>query len=295
MNNTLGQKRYRVEKPLGSGGMGDVYLAHDLESDIQVAIKKLKPELAIDSEACFRFKAEFDAMNEIRHQNVVRAFQYHQQDTEVFFSLEYVPGKALSEYIYGKEGELTYDRKIEVLYQISSGLAAAHRAGFIHHDVKPQNVLVSDEGVVKLIDFGLVERTDADKAMTQTQNNPIGTLYYMPPEQFRGQTTDERSDIYSLGILAYELLTGKRPFNVDIPLTLFIQHAVGNMASIRDFNRYYPKWLELFVRACTHKKPERRFQKVEHIVEMFDVMKARALDRSFRGRLARYLGDCIGL
>ena len=205
--------RYRIEQVLGRGGMGVVYKATDTQLDEIVAIKTLPGDVMQRSpEDLERFKREIRLARKITHRNVLRTYDYGEADGLYFISMEYVRGYTLSELLGEAPGRQMAPRvAMGVARQISRGLQAAHEQGIIHRDIKPQNVLIDAKGEVKLMDFGIARMTEAAEAMTQA-GLIVGTPHYMSPEQVQGRPLDPRSDVYSMGVLMYEMLTGKRPF-----------------------------------------------------------------------------------
>ena len=234
---------YRILEKLGSGGMGEVYVAEDTELGRQVALKVLPPEMAESEERRARFKREARAIAALNHPNIVTVHSVEEADGVHFMTMELVRGKRLSE-LQPKHG-FALSKFLDVAIPLADAVAAAHQEGITHRDLKPDNVMVGDDGRVKVLDFGLAKPktgllTEASDSDLPTEHKTeegriLGTVSYMSPEQAEGKPIDERSDIFSLGILFYEMLTGKRPFDGDTPAsTLSADHqgrpAIGHRA-----------------------------------------------------------------
>jgi serine/threonine protein kinase len=214
---------FRIERPLGGGGMGDVYLATDIALDRPVALKLLKPEAAADPVFRERFVREARAQARIQHPNVCHIYFIGEQDAQLFFAMEYVDGETLQHKL-AREGKLPPDEALEICRQAALGLAEANRHGFTHRDVKPSNVIVDKRGVVKVVDFGIVKEQKGDVASTADKGDIVGTPLYMAPEQARGEPVDFRSDMYSLGATLHHLVSGAPPFQGDTPLAVISKH-----------------------------------------------------------------------
>ncbi len=283
--------RYEIERELGSGGMGAVYLALDKSTGRQVALKRLNEDRLSNDAAVVRFKREFKAMKELSHPNIVEAYELHSdEDAELMFlTMEYVRGKPLSEIIYDTEYDLDFEEGFDYLNQVARGLNAAHSKGFTHRDLKPENVLISEEGTAKLVDFGLVAHEHNNLDLTQSTDT-VGTLYYMSPEQFRALGVDKRTDIYSLGILAFEIFARQRPYDGDMPFNLFVEHALGSIPPIRKINPNIPDWVEIYILISVEKEPEHRYQSVEEILELFEDKKGRPARPSLFSKVRSWVG-----
>lgn len=201
--------RYKVLEAIGSGGMSNVYLAHDMILDRDVAIKVLRYDFNNEEELRRRFKREALSSTSLGHPNIVSIFDVGEDNDLPYLVMEYVPGDTLKEYII-KHSPVEPERAVEIMSQLASALAHAHHNHIVHRDIKPQNVLVDEDGNVKISDFGIAMALSAT-SYTQT-NSVLGTVHYLSPEQARGGMANKKSDIYSLGIVMYELLTGKLPF-----------------------------------------------------------------------------------
>src|SRR5262245_54181475 len=221
IGDTIGGNRYAILGVLGRGGMGAVYKARDLELDRLVALKVIRPELGNSADIQERFKQELLLARQITHKNVVRIFDLGEEHGTKFITMEYIEGVDLKTQIL-QRGKFSAPHAIAIITQVCHALDAAHTQGIIHRDLKPQNILVQKDGRVVVMDFGIAQ-SDEGEGMTLT-GAMIGTPEYMSPEQAQGQKVDQRSDIFSLGLIFYELLTGKQAFHADTILeTLFIR------------------------------------------------------------------------
>jgi len=218
----LVDNRYEIVRPLGSGGVADVYLAHDEVLDRDVALKMLNRERSGDEEFVERFRREARSAAALSHPNIVSIYDRGEsEDGSCYISMEYLPGGTLKDRI-SRDGRLSPSVAAEVAIQISEALGAAHERGVIHRDIKPQNVLVTRSGDVKVVDFGIA-RAESDTSMTQT-NLVMGTAAYMSPEQATGGEAGPRGDLYSLGVVMYEMLNGVLPFGGDDPVAVAMKH-----------------------------------------------------------------------
>ncbi|MEV4189109.1 protein kinase, partial [Streptosporangium canum] len=213
--------RYRVESRIARGGMATVYLALDIRLDRTVAVKVMHRSLAEDPSFVRRFIGEAKSVASLSHPNVVHVFDQGTDGDNVYLSMEYVPGRTLRDVLRAR-GRLPAREALEVMIPVLAALGAAHQAGLVHRDVKPENVLLSDDGRVKVVDFGLAR---AIEATNQTRTGVmIGTIGYMSPEQVTSGATDARSDVYSAGIMLFELLTGRQPYEGDTPMSVAYRH-----------------------------------------------------------------------
>ena len=210
-----GQKindRYEIIKSIGEGGMANVYLAQDTVLERKVAIKVLRGDLADNEKFIRRFQREAKSVSDLSHPNIVEVYDVGEEDGQHYIVMEYIDGKTLKQLLQ-KRGTLTVPEVVDIMTQLTDGMAAAHDAYIIHRDIKPQNIMILDNGMIKITDFGIATSMNATQ-LTQT-NSVMGSVHYLPPEQAAGQTATIKSDIYSLGILMYELLTGSVPFKGD--------------------------------------------------------------------------------
>ncbi|MBR5348392.1 MAG: Stk1 family PASTA domain-containing Ser/Thr kinase [Lachnospiraceae bacterium] len=259
--------RYEILEMIGVGGMAEVYKAKCHKLNRMVAIKVLKKEFCDDENFVARFKAEAQAAAGLSHPNVVSIFDVGDEGELHYIVMELVEGITLKEYIQ-KKGKLEIREAIGITIQIVQGIGAAHERHIVHRDIKPQNVIISKEGKVKVTDFGI-----AKAASSNTINSDaVGSVYYFSPEQARGGYSDERSDIYSLGISLYEMLTGKVPFDGDSTVSIALAHLNNEMIPPRQLDPLIPISLEKIILKATQKKPERRYNSVTELIT--DLRKA---------------------
>jgi len=278
-------ERYLVEKVLADGGMGRIYLASD-EAGGRVALKTLLPRFAADQEFVTRFLREVRTLRDARCPHVVSVIEHgFLDDGRVFFAMPYVPGVSLDHELQLLEGRgMPTRRVLRITLQLCAALVPAHEVGIVHRDLKPNNIMLSEVGgerdVVTVLDFGLAKPMDARRGITQT-GRLIGTPIYMSPEQCRGQRIDDRSDIYALGVLMYELLCGEAPFESEEPYEVIEAHL--NEAVVPPSRRRprvdIPASLEWMLLCCLHKDPERRFQTMREVhEEMSHIAKALSVE-----------------
>jgi serine/threonine protein kinase len=249
--------RYELEELCGSGGMSSVYRAHDRLLERTVALKILHEHFMRDDAYVERFRREARAVAQLTHPNIVTVIDRGEQDGRQFIVFEYVDGMNLKELVE-RDGPLSPREAIELALQIARGLAFAHEHGLVHRDVKPQNVLLDGDGRAKVTDFGIAHAVDRE-GMTIT-GTIMGTSNYISPEQARGEPVDEQSDIYSLGCVLYELLTGEVPFDGDNFVAVAMRHVNDPVPSVGDVRPDVPPHLEWTVRRAMAKDPEDRFQ-----------------------------------
>ncbi|MCH7789666.1 MAG: Stk1 family PASTA domain-containing Ser/Thr kinase [Acidobacteria bacterium] len=251
--------RYELQRQLARGGMADVFLARDQTLDREVAVKVLFAEFASNPAFVERFRREAQAAATLTHPNVVGVYDWGEENDTYFIVMEYVEGRALSE-ILRTEGPIHPDRAAEIAIDVSMALDAAHRQGLVHRDVKPGNVLVSPTGEVKVADFGIATAIAAgtDNDLTQA-GQVMGTATYFSPEQAQGHKVDQRSDIYSLGIVLYEMLTGKPPFTGDTPLSVAYKHVQEKPRPLSELGVNIAPSLEAIMMKAMAKDPERRY------------------------------------
>ena len=261
---------YKVLEKIGSGGMGDVYLAEDTKLDRKVALKVLPPELAESEERRARFKREAKALAALDHPNIVQVFSVEEAEGIHFITMQLVHGKTLTE-LLPKNG-FPLSKFFEIAIPLADAVAAAHQEGITHRDLKPDNMMLGDDGRIKVLDFGLAKPTggfvggEADSALPTVAKTAegviVGTLNYMSPEQAQGKSVDTRSDIFSLGVVFYEMLTGRRPFEGENPAEILASIIKDTPDSVSDLNRAVPRDLSKIVKRCLAKEPIRRYQSV---------------------------------
>ena len=254
-----GQKvndRYEIIKTIGEGGMANVYLAKDTILDRHVAIKVLRGDLANDEKFVRRFQREALSASSLTHPNIVEIYDVGQDDGDYFIVMEYIPGKNLKQLIK-KRGGLTVEEVVDIMLQITSAMSTAHDALIIHRDLKPQNILIQDDGGIKITDFGIAMALNATQ-LTQT-NSAMGSVHYFPPEQASGKGATLKSDVYSLGIMMYELLTGELPFRGENAVEIALKHLKEPLPDLKDKVPNIPQAVENIVIKATSKNPKNRY------------------------------------
>jgi len=259
--------RYEVVEEIGAGGMGKVYRVFDKKINEMVALKLIRPEIGTDRSIIERFSQELKTARKIAHRNVCRMFDIGEEAGTHFITMEYVTGEDLRSLIK-RIGQLTVGKTIEIAKQIGEGLAEAHALGIVHRDLKPQNIMIDREGKPKIMDFGIA-RFVRMKSVT-APGTIIGTPEYMSPEQAEGKETDQRSDLYSLGIILFEALTGRVPFEGDTPLSIAIKHKTERPPDPRKLNSQIPEDLNSLVLKCLEKDKEKRYQTAAEIIAELD-------------------------
>lgn len=252
--------RYQLKATLGEGGMANVYLAHDLILDRDVAVKVLRLDLQSDPDTVRRFQREAMATSELIHPNIVSIYDVGESNDQQFLVMEYVHGTNLKRYI-GSHFPIPYQRVVTIMGQILSAIQLAHDHHIIHRDLKPQNIMIDDNGDAKITDFGIAVAL-TDSSMTQT-NSLLGTVHYLSPEQARGSLPTRQSDIYALGIILFELLTGQVPFEGESAVSVALKHFQEQIPSVRDFDPRIPQALENVILKATTKDPADRYTSAE--------------------------------
>ena len=262
-----GQKindRYQIIRTIGEGGMANVYLAYDTILDRNVAVKILRGDLAEDEKFVRKFQREAISASSLSHPNIVEMYDVGEDDGRYFIVMEYVEGVTLKNLIK-RRGALTLSEVIDIMLQLTSAIACAHDSYIIHRDIKPQNVLILDDGRVKITDFGIAMALNSNE-LTQT-NSVMGSVHYLPPEQANGTGATIKSDIYSLGILMYELLTGNLPFKGDSAVEIAIKQMKEPIPSIVEQNPNIPQSIEnIILKACA-KNPKNRYESARQMYE----------------------------
>ncbi len=256
---TKGQKindRYEIIKSIGEGGMANVYLAHDLILDRDVAIKVLRGDLAGDEKFVRRFQREALAASSLSHPNIVEMYDVGEDGGSYYIVMEYINGKTLKQLIK-KRGALSLSETVDIMLQLTDGVDHAHASYIIHRDLKPQNIMIQDNGAVKITDFGIAMALN-NTQLTQT-NSVMGSVHYLPPEQASGKGATVKSDIYSLGIMLFELLTGTLPFKGENAVEIAFKQIKDDIPSVRDINPEIPQSLENVVLKATAKNPKNRY------------------------------------
>ncbi len=262
-----GQKiydRYEIEKLIGEGGMANVYLAKDTILDRKVAVKVLRGDLAGDEKFVRRFQREALAASSLSHPNIVEIYDVGEDEGNFYIVMEYIEGKTLKQLIK-KRGVLTLPETIDIMLQLLDALAQAHDSYIIHRDIKPQNIMIKENGLVKITDFGIAVALNSVE-LTQT-NSVMGSVHYLPPEQASGKGSTIRSDIYSLGILMFEMLTGKMPFKGDTAVEIALKHMKEPLPSVREINPVVPQSVENIILKAAAKNPKNRYKDVRDMAE----------------------------
>jgi eukaryotic-like serine/threonine-protein kinase len=260
--------RYEVLGLAGSGGMAEVYRARDELLSRDVALKVLNERLSTDRSFVERFRREAQTAANLNHPNIVSLFDYGADDGKYFIVMEYIDGRPLSD-IIRNEGPLMPERAAEIASEVGKGLARAHDAGLVHRDIKPGNIMITSTGQTKVTDFGIARALTADQTMTQT-GMVIGTAAYLSPEQAQGAPVDARSDVYSLGCVLYEMLTGAPPFTGDTPLSIAYKHVRENPERPSLVNSDVPNSLDSIVLKAMSKHPDNRYPSAREMSEDLD-------------------------
>lgn len=253
--------RYEVIEKIGTGGMSDVYKAKDHKLNRFVAMKVLKQEFSENTNFVSKFRVEAQAAAGLMHPNIVNVYDVGEEKGMHYIVMELVEGITLKKYIE-KKVHLTTKEAISIAIQVAMGIEAAHNNHIIHRDIKPQNIIISKEGKVKVTDFGIAKAATSNTITS----NVMGSVHYTSPEQARGGFSDEKSDVYSMGITLFEMLTGRVPFNGDTTVTIAIKHIQEDMPSPRDIVADVPISVEQIVFKCTQKSPDRRYQNMESLI-----------------------------
>jgi serine/threonine protein kinase/Tfp pilus assembly protein PilF len=255
--------RYEILEVLGSGGMGKVYRALDKKLDEEVALKLINPEIASDKRTLERFSNELKVARKISHKNIGRMYELMEDEGTHFITMEYVPGEDLKSFIL-RSGQMAVGTTLRIATQVCEGLIEAHKLGVVHRDLKPSNIMIDKQGNAKIMDFGIARSLKA-KGITSA-GAMIGTPEYMSPEQAEAKETDHRSDIYSLGIVLYEMLTGQLPFEGDTPLSIAMKQKGEIPKDPKELNTQIPDELSHLILKCLEKEKEKRFQSAEEVI-----------------------------
>ncbi len=256
---TKGQKindRYQIIKTIGEGGMANVYLAYDTILERNVAVKVLRGDLATDEKFVRRFQREALSASSLSHPNIVEVYDVGEDNGIYYIVMEYIEGKHLKQ-LLKKRGKLTLNEVIDIMLQITDGMACAHDSYIIHRDIKPQNIMILENGIVKITDFGIAMALNSTQ-LTQT-NSVMGSVHYLPPEQASGKGSTIQSDIYSMGILMYELLSGTLPYKGDNAVEIALKHLKEPLPSIRKEVPDIPQAVENVILKATAKNPKNRY------------------------------------
>lgn len=252
--------RYEILDELGRGGMGVVYKARDRETGELIAVKLLKPEIAADPTSVERFKNELRLARKITHKHVCRIYEFNRTDETAYISMELVQGESLRS-VLSRFGTLSFRKGIEIARQICAGLREAHAQGIVHRDLKPQNIMLDNSGNAKIMDFGIARSVKAGATTTFI----VGTPAYMAPEQAEGKPVDQRSDIYALGLILYEIFAGVPAFAGDTPVTVMMKQIREQVIEPHKLEPTIPEWLEAIILKCLEKDPANRFQSLDEL------------------------------
>ncbi len=254
--------RYQIIEELGKGGMGKVYKANDIDIKEKVAIKLIKPEISTDKKTIERFQNELKFARKISHRNVCRMYDLNKEEGSYYITMEYVEGQDLKSLVR-QTGQLAIPTTISIAKQVCEGLSEAHKMGTVHRDLKPSNIMIDKEGNTRIMDFGIARSLES-KGITGA-GVMIGTPEYMSPEQVEGKEVDQRSDIYSLGVILYEMVTGRVPFEGDTPFTIGVKQKSEIPKDPKELNTQIPEDLDKVILRCLEKDKEKRYQIAEEV------------------------------
>ncbi|MGE5334864.1 MAG: protein kinase domain-containing protein, partial [Nitrososphaerota archaeon] len=277
--NDLIDNRYELGEPIGRGGMATIHKATDVRMHVEVAIKILREVYSSDPKFVTRFQREARAARALEHPNIVRVYDYGQSGDAYYIVMELVNGYDLRRYLK-QQGTLPPDHAVEIAHDVALGLGAAHRRGIVHRDVKPQNILINDDGLVKLTDFGIASvYKDADAERLTTTGMTLGTVQYYAPEQAQGEIVTPAADVYALGIVMYEMLTGKTPFDGDTPVAVAMRHIQDIPEPPSHLNPVIPRELERIIMRCLEKDPRDRYPNGDALAYALDQYVRRPQNR----------------
>ena len=264
-------KRYRIEKVIGVGGMAIVFKAEDILMNRTVAIKMLKNDMSEDSEALRRFINESKAVAMLSHENIVNIYDVSVKGNTKYIVMEYIEGITLKSFLKRKGGTLSWRETLNITEQILRALEHAHSKGVIHRDIKPQNIMLLKNGLIKVADFGIAKLPDND-SFTLT-DKAVGTVNYISPEQAMNEPADERSDLYSVGVLMYELSCGQLPFTGDTPVSVAYKHVNDTPQHPREIRPDMPEGLDQIIMRAMEKSPDRRFKSAKQMLSHINALK----------------------
>ena len=264
MSNILGN-RYQLLRKVGDGGMAFVYEAKDKSLNRIVAVKVLRPEFGDDEDFLKKFRREAEAIASVSHPNIVSIYDVGEDRNVNYIVMEFIDGKNLKD-IIRSEGILDEYTALEITKQIAKALSLAHRKGIIHRDIKPHNILISNEGrIVKVADFGIAKAV-SNSTMTNV-GNIIGSVHYFSPEQAKGRSVTSNTDLYSLGIVLFEMLTGRLPFRGDSPISIALQHINDDIEFTDEEKTRIPQSVRTIIRKLTEKSVENRYQNADEVID----------------------------
>ncbi|MGA9519565.1 MAG: Stk1 family PASTA domain-containing Ser/Thr kinase, partial [Trichococcus sp.] len=259
--------RYKIVRHIGSGGMANVYLGHDLILDRPVAIKVLRFDFRDNKDALRRFQREALSATQLIHPNIVGVYDVDEEDGLQYIVMEFIDGTDLKKYI-DIQGRVSPEKSIHIMHQVLSAVALAHKNRIIHRDIKPQNILIDNQDRIKITDFGIAVAL-SETSITQT-NTLLGSVHYLSPEQARGSMATSKSDIYALGVVLYELLSGKVPFDGESAVSVALKHFQEPMPFIRESHPEIPQSLENVILKATAKEPLDRYATCEEMMADLD-------------------------
>ena len=263
---------FEVQQVLGKGAMGTVYKGRQVSLDRTIALKVLPASLASDENFLKRFELEAKAVAKISSPHVVQVYAAGNHEGQEYFAMEYVEGMDLAAKLEAGY-KPSFNEALDIVQQVARGLAAAAELNIIHRDIKPSNIMVTEKGLMKIMDFGLVKLTGSQTASLTMAGTLLGTVNYLSPEQGRGEDCDKRSDLYSLGVMLYELLTGRLPFAGDNPGSIIYQHNFVEPVLPMEINPKIPKYHQAIVLKCMQKKPDDRYQDPLELIADIDLIK----------------------
>ncbi len=270
MIGTLILNRYEIIEKIGEGGMGIVYKAKCTLLNRFVAIKVLKPELCDDTDFINRFKREANSIASLSHQNIVNIYDVGVDNDINFIVMEYIKGKTLKQ-IINEDGKLSLQKTLDISLQLSKSLGYAHRNNIIHRDIKPDNILITEDNKVKLMDFGIAKVTNS--VTITSPHNIIGSVHYFSPEQAKGKFVDSRTDIYALGVVMYEMITGRVPFNGDSPISIAVMHIKESVIPPKEVTVNLPENINAVILKALEKDPANRFQTAKELSKFLNSIK----------------------
>jgi len=281
---------YRIYDEIGQGAVATVYLAKDLERNRVVALKIIHPELAEESQFARRFQREAKLLARLDSPHAIKVLDYGEEEGLAFIVLEYMEGRTLSA-ILEEEGALEVEWALSLARQIAQGLAHADEAGIVHRDIRPANIMVAPSGLAKIMDFGIAKGADLSRLTT---TGVLGSPHYLSPEQAEGKEVDIRSDIYSLGVTLFEMLTGQRPYEADNAVDIVLKHLQEPVPSLRQFDEGIPVQVDKLVKRCLAKDPEERFQTPGELMEAIDKTLRGPEGKTPPGMEAALVGQTLG-